>query len=60
MTAVSEKSYYEKQLLRKKKQIIANSRCRICGEPIGNKSYITFEERYFHVPCVKQNSPATQ
>lgn len=45
---------YEKQCQNERKRSIAVSQCKICESTIGNKDYITFEERYFHVHCLKR------
>lgn len=47
---------FEKQRESEKKTVIAQTCCRICKKPIGNKPYIQFEERFFHVSCLKEDS----
>lgn len=44
---------FEKQRHIERKQKIARTRCKICKQPIGSKSYIMFEERYFHTVCLR-------
>ncbi len=47
---------FEKQLKAEKKRRIAKMPCKICKGHIGNKPYIVFEERYFHVICLQGRS----
>lgn len=54
MTTMPIRNRFQEQLEREKKRMIADTRCRICREPIGEKDYITFEERYFHAFCIKK------
>mgnify|MGYP000002603547 CR=1 FL=1 len=56
MTSAKSMSSFEKQLLMEKKKRITSARCRICLEPIGEKPYHTFEDRYFHSNCLKLKS----
>ncbi|HOQ10395.1 MAG TPA: hypothetical protein PLG09_09760 [Syntrophomonadaceae bacterium] len=52
----STMTQYEKQLYAEMQRKIANTRCKICHEPIGQKDHICFEERYFHTSCLRQSS----
>jgi len=45
---------YQKQVHIEMQRRIANTCCKICHEPIGQKDYVCFEERYFHTACLKQ------
>lgn len=45
---------YEKQLREEKKREIAQSRCQICRTHIGDQQYVAFEERYFHLLCLRK------
>lgn len=45
---------YEKQCQNERNRNVAVSQCKICKSIIGNKDYITFEERFFHVQCLKR------
>ncbi|WP_041427486.1 hypothetical protein [Syntrophomonas wolfei] len=45
---------FEKQLQAEKKNRIAKTPCKICKNHIENKPYIVFEERYFHVVCLRK------
>ena len=45
---------FEKQLQNEKKNRIAKTHCKICKIYIENKPYIVFEERYFHVVCLRK------
>lgn len=47
---------YQKQVYAEMQRMIANTRCKICHEPIGQKDYVCFEERYFHTHCLRQSS----
>lgn len=59
MTAIKSMTRFERQLFIEKESTIANTRCRICQEPIGKKTYRMFEERYFHAHCLKLATPIT-
>lgn len=50
---------FEKQRENEKRIVIAQACCRICKKPIGNKPYVQFEERFFHVSCLKEESMNT-
>jgi hypothetical protein len=50
---------FEKQLLTERQDRIAKMRCKICNCVIGNKPYRVFEERYFHLVCLKNESKTT-
>ncbi|NLO22495.1 MAG: hypothetical protein GX119_10955 [Syntrophomonadaceae bacterium] len=50
-------SSYEKQVMKEKSQELSYTRCRVCHEIIGNRKHVVFEERYFHIECLKQNRP---
>ncbi|HQE23984.1 MAG TPA: hypothetical protein PLM20_08795 [Syntrophomonadaceae bacterium] len=45
---------YQKQVRAEMQRMIANTRCKICHEPIGQKDHVCFEERYFHTNCLRQ------
>jgi formylmethanofuran dehydrogenase subunit E len=57
MTKSTYMTRYQKQMYNEMQRIIANARCKICQEPIGENTYVSFEERYFHTHCLKQSSP---
>ncbi|HZK43938.1 MAG TPA: hypothetical protein VFC73_06575 [Syntrophomonadaceae bacterium] len=46
-------TYKERRQI-EKKQEIAKTYCRMCREPIGDKPYMMFEERYFHAYCLRK------
>lgn len=53
---MNKMSSYEKQVIKEKSQKLACTRCRVCHEIIGDRKYVVFEERYFHVECLNQGS----
>ena len=53
MTATTM-TYYERHLLIEQKRILAQTRCKVCQRPIGDKPHVSFEERYFHLGCVRK------
>ncbi len=62
MTAIitmDKMSTYEKQIMKEKSQKLTCTQCKICHKIIGGKKHVVFEERYFHVDCLKQATPAT-
>lgn len=37
-----------------KKRAIARTKCQICKQPIGDSKHVMFEERYFHLNCLRK------
>lgn len=54
MTAINIMTRFEKQRQVEKRNTLASTRCKICRKPIGEKSYMTYEERYFHEQCLNK------
>jgi hypothetical protein len=54
---MNKMSSYEQQVMQEKRQKLARTRCRFCQEAIGDRKYVVFEERYFHVECLVQVKP---
>lgn len=45
---------YKEQRRLEKQKAIAKSYCKICKEQIEDKPYVFFEERYFHIYCLRK------
>ncbi len=54
MTATITMTAFEKHLQMEQKKVIAKAYCKICQKPIGDKPYLLFEERYFHLLCLSK------
>lgn len=54
MTAMITMTAFEKHLQMEQKKVIAKAYCKICQKPIGDKPYLLFEERYFHLLCLSK------
>jgi hypothetical protein len=54
---MNKMSSYEQQVMQEKRHKLARTRCRFCQEIIGDRKYVVFEERYFHVECLAQVKP---
>ncbi|NLJ72497.1 MAG: hypothetical protein GX333_05765 [Syntrophomonadaceae bacterium] len=45
---------YKEQRQLERQKAIAKSYCKVCKQQIGEKPYILFEERYFHLYCLRK------
>ncbi|HZJ85200.1 MAG TPA: hypothetical protein VFD02_06580 [Syntrophomonadaceae bacterium] len=46
---------YREQRQIEKERAIARAHCKICKREIGEKPYVIFEERHFHLVCLRKD-----